>query len=542
MKIARISHNIVISGFLHLALAASVAAAPQESPVTPEGSQDSVSEAREQLQSRLEASISELADLRERISNDIRPLSAELRSLEAELSAQRREFEQVTRQLDTRTLDLTNLQTKINRRKEDISYLSNLLGEYVRSFETRLHIAEIQRYQSELEAARLAPENQVLTTEEVFEIQSDVLELSLTRLEEALDGMRFKGTAVGPDSLIRKGEFLLIGPSALFMADDDNVAGTAELMLGSVEPTEITFANPEDGGMAADLISNGQGLFPFDPTLGNAHKIEATQETLLEHIQKAGPVGIPIVIMAGLALLVALWKWIVLLFVRKPSQRSIRKLLKAVASKDDVQLLAVADKLRGPAGRMLQLGVENRKFQPALVEEIMYEQVLVTKTRLNRWLPFIAICAASAPLLGLLGTVTGIIETFKMITVFGSGDVKSLSGGISAALITTEFGLVVAIPSLILHAWLSRKARGITDGMEQSAIAFMNQIGMTQPHHPVAEAAAEEIVPATDAAVGAGEDTSSVDGSGPEGQESALDQESPSEHLLESGDPVGKES
>jgi Mg/Co/Ni transporter MgtE len=77
--------------------------------------------------------------------------------------------------------------------------------------------------------------------------------------------------------------------------------------------------------------------------------------------------------------------------------------------------------------------------------------------------------------------VTGIINTFKLITVFGSGDVKTLSGGISEALITTEFGLIVAIPSLLLHAFLSRKARGMIARMEKTAIGFINQVNKI-PH------------------------------------------------------------
>jgi CBS domain-containing protein len=109
----------------------------------------------------------------------------------------------------------------------------------------------------------------------------------------------------------------------------------------------------------------------------------------------------------------------------------------------------------------------------------MYEKILTAKMHLQSLLPFIAITAAAAPLLGLLGTVTGIITTFKMITVFGSGDVKTLSGGISEALITTMFGLIVAIPSLLLHAFLSRKARSILARMEKTAISFVNQINKT---------------------------------------------------------------
>jgi biopolymer transport protein ExbB len=103
--------------------------------------------------------------------------------------------------------------------------------------------------------------------------------------------------------------------------------------------------------------------------------------------------------------------------------------------------------------------------------------MLEAKFRLNRWLPFIAVTAACAPLLGLLGTVTGIISTFKLMTVFGSGDVKMLSSGISEALITTEFGLYIAIPSVMMHAFLSRKAKRLGDRMEQIAIRFMGEVG-----------------------------------------------------------------
>jgi len=110
---------------------------------------------------------------------------------------------------------------------------------------------------------------------------------------------------------------------------------------------------------------------------------------------------------------------------------------------------------------------------------VMYEKMLSAKMKLQSLLPFVAISASSAPLLGLLGTVTGIINTFKLITIFGSGDVKTLSGGISEALITTEFGLIVAIPSLLLHAFLSRKSRGMIDQMEKAAVSFMNQLSKT---------------------------------------------------------------
>lgn len=141
--------------------------------------------------------------------------------------------------------------------------------------------------------------------------------------------------------------------------------------------------------------------------------------------------------------------------------------------------MQAAEAIKGPVGKMLSAGVEHVKEKSELIEEVMYETILATRLKLQSLLPFIAISASSAPLLGLLGTVTGIINTFKLITVFGSGDVKTLSGGISEALITTKFGLIVAIPSLLLHAFLSRKARSVVDQMQKAAAAFINQVNKT---------------------------------------------------------------
>ena len=115
-----------------------------------------------------------------------------------------------------------------------------------------------------------------------------------------------------------------------------------------------------------------------------------------------------------------------------------------------------------------------------LLEEILFEDLLEEKPKLERGLSFISVTAAVAPLLGLLGTVTGMINTFKLITLFGTGDAKSLSSGISEALITTEFGLVVAIPSLLLSAFLSRKANSMIAKMEKTSIIFVNGVSLLE--------------------------------------------------------------
>jgi biopolymer transport protein ExbB len=433
------------------------------------------------IERKLEESVRALNELREQIAQEKIPLSRELTEQESELRAIRDEFNQSSRLLDSRTLDLTNLKNEIKSREEEAIYIANLLTEYISKFETTLHISEVHRYKQALEDAKLAAENSNYSETEVFALQSAVLDLSLDRLEVALSGTMFDGSALNDSGILKKGTFVLVGPTALFVSDDHAEVGIAEQRLGSYEPAALGFKDEADTEAALALVTTGKGEFPFDPTLGNAYKIEETQDTLFEHIKKGGPVMIPIFTLAGAALLVAVYKWIVLFFVRPPSRKRMKEMLAKVAQREQGGAMEKARSIGGPTGRMLAIGIEHMNEPRELVEEVMYESVLTTKLKLQRLLPFIAICAASAPLLGLLGTVTGIINTFKLITVFGSGDVKTLSGGISEALITTEYGLIVAIPSLLMHAYLSRKARGVLDQMEKAAVALLNQIGKTLP-------------------------------------------------------------
>jgi biopolymer transport protein ExbB len=460
-------------------------AAPETSVAAPAAAEPkgSFEKADTTVQKQLEESLAELTALREKIVMEKIPLSRRLSDLEDKLTEVRRDYQQTTRLLDSRTLDLSNLRSEIKSRQDEKSYLSNLLSEYIRNFESRLHITELQRYEKPLETAKLAPENSNLSELEMYQAQAALVSVSLDRLDDALGGSRFAGTAVDAGGLVKHGTFVLVGPAALFRSDDGKSVGTAEQRLGSLEPAVISFENAGDEKAASELVASSSGRFPLDPTLGNAHKIEATKQTLWEHISKGGPVMIPILGLAGAAMLVALYKWFQLARLRRPSEKRIAAMLNAVADHNKQDAAAEAAAVGGPVGELLQIGIEHIKQPRELIEEVMYEKILSTRLKLQSLLPFVAISASSAPLLGLLGTVTGIINTFKLITVFGSGDVKTLSGGISEALITTEFGLIVAIPSLLFHAFLSRKARGVVDQMEKAAIALINQLSKTPYKH-----------------------------------------------------------
>ena len=447
------------------------------------GAGEGLDQAASRIERRLAESLDELSELREEIAADQLPRSQRLHELESELLDLRVEFQEVSRTLDSRNLDLGNLRREIDERREESSYLANQMGEFIRNLEPMLQIAEKQRYEEALEHCRLAGEDADLSELEVAATQAVGLTLALDRFFEGLGGTRFLGKALDANGRMQSGSIAVVGPMALFRSDDGSVVGSVEERLGSLEPTIFPFQLPENAQAAAQLVASGSGDVPLDPTLGNARKIEAIDESFLEHVKKGGEVMVPIGVMAGAAFLVAVFKWIALVFVRTPSKKRVFALLQAVEQEDVDAARTKAAMLRGPAGRMLSAGAEHLGHPNELIEEVMYEHVLTARTRLQRFLPFIAICAAAAPLLGLLGTVTGIINTFKLITVFGSGDVKMLSGGISEALITTKFGLIVAIPSLLMHALLNRKARRLVGVMESLAVRFVNQVSKTGLQH-----------------------------------------------------------
>ena len=129
---------------------------------------------------------------------------------------------------------------------------------------------------------------------------------------------------------------------------------------------------------------------------------------------------------------------------------------------------------RGATARVLVATIKHLDTERENLEDIVSEQILHETPYLERFGAIILVLAAVAPLMGLLGTVTGMISTFDIITEFGTGDPKMLSGGISEALVTTELGLIVAIPALLFGNLLSGWANRIKVGMEQAALKLIN--------------------------------------------------------------------
>jgi biopolymer transport protein ExbB len=242
------------------------------------------------------------------------------------------------------------------------------------------------------------------------------------------------------------------------------------IMFTDKLPTAITPLNSTISNNITEWLTNQTQLLPLDLSQGRMLPSLANKQTFIDWVKQGGEVLWPILILALLGLIITLWRAIVL-FKWRPLAHLIDEdnLANADLSMIKQQLLKAS---RIPAALVLansmviNSSVESMDLR---LKQLMLKQM----SKFERGLGFIALLAAMAPMLGLLGTVSGMIETFQSLTEFGNSDPKLLSQGISKALITTQAGLLVAIPLLLLHYPLKRRAQALSLNMEQQAALLL---------------------------------------------------------------------
>jgi len=205
--------------------------------------------------------------------------------------------------------------------------------------------------------------------------------------------------------------------------------------------------------------SSGVSTFLLDPTKGALLKAYSGKPTLYQKIEEGGIVGALIIVLGIIAAIIALFKFLILIGVESKVKKQAKDLKRA--------------SLRNPLGRMLKVYQDNQGSDPESMELKLGEAILKESPKLNSWIMLVKIIAVVAPLLGLLGTVTGMIQTFQAITLFGAGDPQTMAGGISKALVTTVLGLVVAIPTVFFHWLVSSRAKRVENVLEEHATGLV---------------------------------------------------------------------
>jgi len=283
-----------------------------------------------------------------------------------------------------------------------------------------------------------------------FELQREIIEtgrvVKLSANVTNLDGV----TSVR--DVVRIGVFNVISDGQFLQFDMDN----QRLSVLPKQPAAVA-------GLlsSAAVASDGYTMVAIDPTGpsgGSYLNALIATPSLLERWHQGGIVGYCISTLGVIGFLLALWRWLGLFTTDRKVQHqtSIREPQK-----------------NNPLGRILAIADEHTHLDNESLELKMEEGILREKPRIEKGLNWLKIIYMVAPLLGLLGTVTGMIHTFQVITIFGAGDPQTMAGGISSALVTTVLGLIVAIPMVLLHTLVSSQARKILSVLEQQATGIV---------------------------------------------------------------------
>ncbi len=416
------------------------------------------------VQKDLRAALDELAEVRGKIAAEKPAIAKESNRIAADLREARRKADLARSERDSMELEFAKTDGELKSWREERQYVEGLLLDFERTYQSTQSLARIER-QSDLFG-----KNDLASRMELVE---NVIE----QIGEAGRVDVIPGEALNEKGVLVQGRFADAGPLSWFLSQDGQASGLISADSGlrpRIVPGTSDTAN-------IDLLLNGKGAsLGFDPTLGAAVALTGSHTSILGRIQQGGFWIFPILLLAVIASVAVVRKWFQLARIHDLRPALVQSVVDAVEQGDYKAARSAASHIRHPAKSILDRGIDILSQSPDTprddLEESLYERFLDNLPRLNQGLPLVAIASATAPLLGLLGTVTGMIETFRLINIFGTGDAKSLASGISEALVTTEFGLIVAIPALIAHALLSRKVRGVKSAMEMASLAFLNGI------------------------------------------------------------------
>ena len=375
----------------------------------------------------------------------------ETREKRDQMLAQSEKLETQFEENEFKLADLNGaLDTRLGSLKELFGVLQQIAGDTKNKFYNSVVSAQIPGRADFLDkmAQDMGSSSKLASIEEIervwFEMQREMTEAGKVTtfttdvVEAGGEKVNKSVVRVGPFALVADGKYL----------EYNGVTGTVSELVRQPADRYMSSAAELQG-------SNGELVqFGIDPTGGSILGLLVQAPNLQERVEQGGPVGYIILIVGAFGLLLALERLVSLSLIRMKVNKQLKS--KEVNSNN-------------PLGRVLKVRDEHPNADVEALELHLTEAILGEVPKLGRNLTIIKIISVVAPLMGLLGTVTGMINTFQAITLFGTGDPKLMAGGISTALVTTVLGLVVAIPMTLLYAMLNTRSKNIVYILQEQA-------------------------------------------------------------------------
>ena len=346
------------------------------------------------------------------------------------------------------------LDERLGALKELFGVLQTVSGDTQGRFNTSLTNLQFPEREGFLVAlgSKMASATELASIEDIerlwFELQREIIEsgkvVRFNHLVFHADGTQAQ------TEVIRVGLFNIISDAGFLKVEDGTVSELDKQPDGRLT------------GSARDLMDATDGTVEFglDVTRGGILGLLVQSPSVMDRIHQGGIVGYCIISLGALGLLMAIWRW----FGLSSDSRRVSAQLKRDSANTD-----------NPLGRVLAAYESNQSADTETIELKLSEAALKEIPGLTKGLLFIKVISVVAPLMGLLGTVTGMIKTFQVITLYGAGDPKLMAGGISQALMTTVLGLVVAIPMVLLHTVVSGQSRKIINILQSQSAGLVAQ-------------------------------------------------------------------
>ncbi len=384
-----------------------------------------------------------------------------LAQAQQELANQEARSDRLKNEYDTNERQLAELETVLAERMGNLGELFGIVRQAAGDIQSTLSDSMVSaqfpnrgEFMSELAQRKelpTVPELRQLWSSMVTEIAQAGKVVKFTGPVELANGEKSQQEVVrvGVFNAVSAGSFLDWDPSK----SDENLIELARQPSDRYRSMASGLQNAPAGqpvDMAVDF-SRGQIL---RAVVQSKSPIERVKED-------GGPVGYVIIGVGILGLLLCLWKAIVLY---------------STGGKISKQLKSDSPNKSNPLGRVMAVYADNPESDIETLELKLDEAILRETAPLESGLSFIKVLYVVAPLLGLLGTVVGMIATFQMITLFGTGDPRMMAGGISTALVTTVLGLVVAIPLTLFHSFLQGKAKSLIQVLEEQAAGIVARL------------------------------------------------------------------
>lgn len=426
------------------------------------------------LEKRPETTLEDIEKSRAQLRKRIKTLHSEMVLAVKGLKADQQALEELSRERNEMKQEVAD-----SLRSKDA--LDAVITDHARNFLAR---AEKSPFSAE-QPQRLEKLRAYLDSSRVFSMDDlrALLDLVFKDMAAASQVISYQGNVLDRGGSELEGEIIRLGHIAALHRSGGE---TGYLALSPVSARLVMSAEPpfQVRRNLGNYFDGDSDQVYTDITGGIAIQQLARRETVMDQLRSGGILVIPILLVGLVALVLTVERLIFLARVRHNTDDLMTRVTELVSRGDfSAALKTTISHKKRPTGRVLLAGLQHHGETREVIESSLSEAILRETPRLERFLNALKVAAAVAPLLGLLGTVTGMINTFQVITVHGTSDPRLMAGGISEAMVTTQVGLVVAIPIMMVAAFLSGRAHNLSQDMEEKGLALMGALLKLQHHN-----------------------------------------------------------